>query len=267
MGNIHNFIAFFNRIDEILLVLNTDGKIIYVNDTAVNMLGYSREELLELTALELHPEETREEASIILNKMLLMEDIVCPFPLVCKDGSLAEVETKVFPGEWANSPALFGISRDVSKQRISERKFQIIFESAPIPIAITRVKDGKIIDVNQAWLDLLGFTRDEVVGKTTNSVGIIKDMDGRNNLLALLKEQGYIEKEVVEFYNKTGRNLHGYFSARPITIGGDLCWITSFVDQTEQILLQKELDVIRKANVEHARKIITEKLSSNKLIT
>ncbi len=49
--------------------------------------------------------------------------------------------------------------------RDSETRFSIIFHSSPISIAITRLKDGQLIDVNAAWEKTTGYSRSEAIGR------------------------------------------------------------------------------------------------------
>jgi PAS domain S-box-containing protein len=55
----------------------------------------------------------------------------------------------------------------------SERRFSVIFHSAPVGISLTNISDGILFDVNQAWLDLAGYLKkEEVIGKTTQQLGL-----------------------------------------------------------------------------------------------
>ena len=54
----------------------------------------------------------------------------------------------------------------------SERKFETIFEHSPVAMGLVRLSDSRYVDVNNAMLDLLGHAREEVIGKTSEEVGM-----------------------------------------------------------------------------------------------
>ena len=95
-----NFSTFFNSIDDFLFVLDTEGRIIMANDTAVKRLGYRRGELTGLDVLMLHPPERREEAGMIVREMVEGRATHCPIPLFTREGKQIPVETKVIRGTW-----------------------------------------------------------------------------------------------------------------------------------------------------------------------
>ena len=76
--------------------------------------------------------------------------------------------------------------------RASEERFASVFRYAPLPIAITDPQDGHIIDVNDSYLRLIGYRREEVIGHTTLELGLWVDPGEREKLLAILREQGKV---------------------------------------------------------------------------
>ncbi len=108
--------ALFDAIDDYLFVLDTSGRVIHYNSTVLERLGFSGEELLQATALDLHPPERREEASKIIEEMLRGETDHCPIPLRRKDGGLIPVETRISLGRWDDQDVILGISRDISSR-------------------------------------------------------------------------------------------------------------------------------------------------------
>lgn len=79
----------------------------------------------------------------------------------------------------------------------SEEKFSVMFQAAPIGIALNTLEDRKIYDVNQAFLDLIGFAnKEEVIGKTSPELGIFPESEKQD----MLKRE-----EVVSKFNKLGK--------------------------------------------------------------
>lgn len=93
-----NFRTFFDTIDHLLFVLDQQGLIVKTNQTAVERLGYTPEELLGMPVLQLHPAQRRDEAAGIVQQMLAGTAQFCPVPLLCRDGTLIPVETRVTSG-------------------------------------------------------------------------------------------------------------------------------------------------------------------------
>ena len=56
--------------------------------------------------------------------------------------------------------------------RLSEERYHTVFETSLDGITISRMRDGNYIDVNNSFLNLLGYRRDEVIGRTSYEVGI-----------------------------------------------------------------------------------------------
>ena len=229
-----NFDAFFNSIDDLLFVLDADGRIIHVNQTVCRRLGYAESELIGRPVLDVHPESRREEAACIVAAMLAGEAAFCPVPVVTRDGVEIPVETRVVPGVWDARPALFGVTKDVSALKLSEEKFSGAFHSAPALMAISTLTDGRYIDVNDVFLTTLGLTREEVIGRTSTELGVLDDPGVRAELLALVAREGRVRHADVRMRAKDGRAVDGLFSAEPITLGDEPCLLTTMLDITER---------------------------------
>jgi PAS domain S-box-containing protein len=105
--------ALFDNMDDLLFVLDAQGDILHCNATALQRLGYSREEILDMNVLDLHPPERREQAATIVQAMLQGEEQFCPIPLLTRAGETIPVETRISKGRLDNQPVILGISRDV----------------------------------------------------------------------------------------------------------------------------------------------------------
>jgi len=185
-----NYETFFNTIDEFLFVIDEQGDIIHTNAAVIDRLGYSREELFEKSVLQVHPPEYRDEAGRIIGEMLNKMAEFCPIPLITKSGVQIPVETRVSQGIWDGKQAIFGVSKNISQIKLSEEKFSKVFYLSPSACGLDDPATGRYIEVNEAFYSLLGFDKDEVIGKTALELGIFT----AESLNALLQKIGNNEK-------------------------------------------------------------------------
>ncbi len=243
----NNFRTFFDTIDYLLLVLDENGLIQKANQTTVNRLGYTDDELLGSHVLLLHPPHRREEAAGIVSQMLAGTVSFCPIPLLCKDGSLIPVETRVAKGIWNGKQAIFGITKDLSALKESEEKFSRAFQASPALMAISTIEEGTILDVNSAFIELLGYGRKEVLGKTSSELEIFHCLAQRTEIKEKTIRNGSVRNHLVTVRSKDGELHHGLFSADIIRLQRRDVLLTVMVDITERIKAEQQLADAREA--------------------
>jgi PAS domain S-box-containing protein len=86
----------------------------------------------------------------------------------------------------------------------SEQKFSLLFEKSPFALALSRMPDSVIVDVNEAFESIFGYTKSEALGKTSLELGINPDAEGRARILAALKENGSVQDLEVPLRTKSG---------------------------------------------------------------
>ncbi|MCX5975407.1 MAG: PAS domain S-box protein [Coprothermobacterota bacterium] len=230
----HNYETFFETIDDFLYVLDEQGRMLHTNDTVSRRLGYTREELLGQPVLMVHPPERRDEAGRIVQEMLAGTMDFCPVPVMTKGGRLIPVETRVTRGEWDRKPALFGVSKDISQLKLSEDKFSKAFHSNTSLMALSTEQGGVFIDVNETFLATVGFTRDEVIGKSPVDLRLFAVPENRAHALAKLDETGQVCNLEVQVRTKDGAIRVGLFSVDHVMIGEVPCLLTTMADITER---------------------------------
>lgn len=236
-----NFRTLFDTIDDLLLVGDTKGAIIHMNNAVLNKLEYSVEELYNMHILDLHPQEIRAEAEKVLNDLLEGKKSNCPLPLKSKSGLLLPVETKVWPGKWNGVDCIYGVSKDLSKQQASMDKFQKLFDSNPSLLVVSSMDDSRIEDVNAAFIDKLGYSREEIIGKTSKELDLFIDFNKQITTSMNLKENGKIRDVELQIRKKNGQVIDGLFSGEIIDNQVVKKYLTVITDITKQKIIEKEL--------------------------
>lgn len=235
-----NLRTFFNTITDFLFVLNEGGEIISANKTVYDRLLYSQKELVGQSVLMVHPKERRDEAARIVQDMLTGKAEFCPIPLITKKGKYIPVETRVIKGVWNGVPALFGVSKDISELRLSEEKFSKYFHITPLISAISEVETGLYLEVNNAFLERLGYKRKEVIGKTSTDLGIIDPMT-RKQVISKLRRKGMIGGDEVKMICKNGKVLDAILFIEKIFVQNKQYLITLAIDITEQKISEQKI--------------------------
>ncbi len=168
-----NYESYFNAIDEFLFVLDEQGNIIHANTTVTTRLGYTSDELYGKSVLLVHPPDRRAEAGRIVGEMLQGLAEFCPVPILTKSGVQIPVETKVSSGFWDGKPVIFGVTKDISKVKLSEEKFSKLFHINPSACGLSDLDDSTYVEVNEAFYNLFGFKKGDVIGKTASELGIL----------------------------------------------------------------------------------------------
>ncbi len=130
--------------------------------------------------------------------------------------------------------------------RVSEDRFRKAFLSSPDAISLTRARDGKMIDANEGFTKITGWTRDEVVGRTTVDLDLWVDPEVRGEMTRRLTAQGFVDELETEFRRRDGSIVHGSFSARVIDYDGEPHLISVARDITEKRALEAQLQHAQK---------------------
>jgi PAS domain S-box-containing protein len=243
----------FNGSPTMMVIVNfNEDKYVEVNDSFVNCLGYSREELIGHTADEfniwIYPEEKEKMARLMREQGKIRDE---EFRFRTKNG---EIRTWLCSADTLNIGGvvyMLGASTDITERRKdqealreSEEKFSKAFRASPSSISISRMSDGKFIEVNDTFLRDKGYTREEVVGHTAKELNIFAKKEDYFDIRATLNKQGKFTNEDIQFRTKSGQIRTGLMSAEIINIGNEPCMIVMHTDITDQKLTQEQLRLL-----------------------
>jgi len=140
---------------------------------------------------------------------------------------------------------LKGFGEEIEQIRVNQEKFTKAFLQNSIPVGITTLKEGRIVDVSDAFLRLMGRKRDEVIGLTSIEIGFITE-DQRSTFFDELNKKGRVENLEMKVRTKDGALRDGLFNAVMMSLKNEKYLLTVMTDLTEhkraEEALHKEKD-------------------------
>ncbi len=144
---------------------------------------------------------------------------------------------------WTMGPRAirYAIERHQSQQAkiASEARFSTFFHSSPMAIAIARLRDGLILEVNEAWCQFVGHPQDEVIGREMNSLGVWADPKAQMEFVKLMRRDGKVHEFESQMKMRSGEIRDVLFSAELIEVAGESCILSMALDITERIQNEK----------------------------
>ncbi|HRD68295.1 MAG TPA: PAS domain S-box protein, partial [Candidatus Competibacter sp.] len=228
------------------------GNLQEFNSTYQTMLGYSEEELRQLTYRDLTPEIWHAFEAEIVEKQILARGYsdVYEKEYRRKDGSIFPAELRTFLiRNAANQPtSMWAIVRDITDRkraevalRESEARFAKAFHLSPAPMAISEIDTGRFLDTNAQVQRMLGYTREEMVGHTSTELGVLADPDTREWMIARLRAGEVFREMPTRFRTKTGDIREVLWSVEVIHLGERNVLLSLIFDITERMRAEEAL--------------------------
>jgi PAS domain S-box-containing protein len=258
--------AFSSSPNPVCIVTTAEGTFIDVNDSFLHFTGHSREEVIGHTPFELGLWVNKGDLKKIIKTMketgrLANEEIKSRMKSGKIRTGLISAETIDIGGKKCVILVITDITEQVKVKealRESEEKFSKAFHASPNSISISRLDDGKFIDVNDTFIRDKGYSREDIIGRTSKETNIWVDFKERARIMNMLKKQGHIHNEEVQYRTKSGKIRTGLLSAEILNINNEPCVLMINSDITRQRLAEKQLRLLG---------LVTEQVSDATIIT
>ncbi len=221
-------------------VISTDveGHITFMNAEAEALTGWTLAEASTKPITEVFNiinEYTRREADNPVTRVL-REGIVVGLAnhtiLIKRDGMEVPIDDSGAPirDGGGKTMGVVLVFRDITERkraeealRESEQKFMKLFQGNAAAIALTRLRDRHIIEVNERWQEVFGFSREEVIGGIVNKIKLWKHSEEQMRAIHDLEMRGAFRNREYEFFRKNGEVWTGLMSSEVIQLQGIMC--------------------------------------------
>jgi two-component system cell cycle sensor histidine kinase/response regulator CckA len=214
-----------------------------VNEAAVRHYGFSQQEFFAMTIRDIESEELLEAVSHPREGLGTAE----VWKHHKKDGTVIDVEITGHTLPFLGRTAVLVLVHDITNQnqnleklRQSEERFEKAFRSSPLGVTISAQEDGRYLDVNDAFLEMVGFKRVDVVGRTTNELGIWLEPEERIAMTQQLAESGRVTEFHATFKTNFGDIRLVEVSAELVELDKQTCVLAITKDVTDTKRLEEQ---------------------------
>ena len=237
----------FERESNAIFVYDPDTAFILdANEATSKMYGYGKDELIGMSCLKFSA-EIKKSTSIIDKTCKDGEAEEAPYHLHRKkDGTILIVELNSFAVTLKGKKLMYAVIKDITARkqaedalRKSEEKFRSAFQTSPDSINLNRASDGVYIDINDGFTKIMGYSREDVIGKSSLKLNIWDNSKDRDRLISGLQKNGVVENLEARFIGKDGQIKIGLMSARLLHIGNQ----DVILSITRNITQQRKLEI------------------------
>lgn len=138
------------------------------------------------------------------------------------------------------------LEKTIKELQESEEKFQKAFHASSSGNTITRIADGRYVDVNEAFAKISGYERDELIGHTSSELGMVVSAPLREAALTQLREQGYLHNQEISIRSKAGKQVDLLFSSETISVNSEKFSLNQVYDITERKQTEQQMQFLNK---------------------
>jgi diguanylate cyclase (GGDEF)-like protein/PAS domain S-box-containing protein len=239
---------FLTSPDAVMLTRLSDGVIIDANQAFLDSTDHERCEVIGSTALQIGiwvNESDRLQFQDLLKKNFSIQNMEVLSRR--KNGELFWMRLSASLIEIGGTQCVLSFAHDITEakaaedqlaaadeaMRLSEARYRTVFQTSLDGIAISRLSDGRYIDVNQAYLKMMGYEREDVVGHTSTELIMWADAENREEIKETLLRDSSFRDMVIPYKRKNGEVFWMQLSASLVELDGVPCILSVTRDTTE----------------------------------
>ncbi len=240
-------------LDDGVIMINSDRTIAWANDAALRMhvvgtlgeLGDTVDAYWHRFTPRAHAGGTPAEAELSMDRVLRGEGFR---EMTVRTGGagaapqrVLQVRCIVLADPSGQPDCLAMLLNDVTERHDAEERFERTFAANPAPAIICRLADLRYVKVNDGFLSMTGYGRDDLLGHSVYEIDVLEGVKNRDRVIALLQGGQTIRQREAFLHTVQGSSKAVIVAGHPIEIGDMACMLFSFVDIDERVQAEAAL--------------------------
>jgi len=250
--NEEKYRTIFENVQDVYFEVSPDGTILEMSPS-IEILSKGQYTRIDMLGQSIYKFYAREEDKNMVLQALLEHGLIQDFELflINKDQTTlaCSISSKLYLDTHGQPEKIVGSLRDITQRkqmeaeiRLSAEKFSKVFNQIPIACSINDLLGQRsLIDCNEAFTRQTGYTRDEVIGKTSDQLNLFYSVDQRDEIIQIIKNKGSLHFHEHQYLTKNGEVRTGLLSIESFEAGEKPYAIVSTMDITKHRQAEKML--------------------------
>jgi PAS domain S-box-containing protein len=233
------------------IFINHRGQIAFINRRGLEMLGATDyDQVIGRSPLAFFHPDFHPLIQERIKRLLIDQQSLTP-----SEQKIITLDGKVIPVEVTSTRVLFNgvpstqvILRDITKRkhaeeklRLSEENFSKAFRSSPAALMITRLSDGRYMELNDAYCAIVGYGREELIGHRSTDFNIYIQTGDRKSIVDRLLATGSVRDYESSIRHRSGEIRNVIAAQELMTFNGEECILTHLLDITKRKQAEEKL--------------------------
>jgi len=222
-----------------IFIVDKNANIVDCNQAAVILTGYSKKQLLKMSAPDLREGKDPEAYKLLFKRITSGETVISEAKILRKDGTKVGTEFSSEQILIKGVPYMHTIAHDITELKIAikslkenENKYMALFENLNDGIFLHDI-NGNIVDVNKKALSQLGYTRSEMLSLAVQDLHFPNEIEKSKEAFSTIMRKGHVLFEI-NFKTKTGKIFPAEVSSKILTLNNQKYILGVVRDITER---------------------------------
>lgn len=212
------------------LLIDHEGIIKDFSSEDNNLLNYTKKDLINKNILLLFPKEYHKRLELLASKPDSKEKNIVYYPLINSNNECLKAKTEFTINTSGDKKFIEAKIKFLSYYRPAFKLYQKLFTQHTAMMTLSTTEDGFFIDVNQQFLQTLGYKKHEVIGVSSKELDFFEDYEVRQNLLKKINQNGFVSDEEVNIITNSNELINCLISVNRIELNNEDFILSTFTN-------------------------------------